>query len=258
MRNPIDNRVHFSELKQMARSAAHYKLACEEPREMTRAMLIGSLADDVVFHNGRHIRCYPGKTRNGKEWDGYQRDSPPGSLLCIGSELDAARGAAEAVLADPVAMALLDKADFQRVMQWDAYGFPCAAGIPGQRGGFDAIARDGSWIADLKITADAQPEHLMRHAARMHWDAQGAWYLDGAKALALVSSEFYLIAVEATPPHSVTVLKASAQVLEFGRKKLRLWAERLAACEASNVWPGYAQAPVDWSLPEWVVDEEAG
>lgn len=256
LRNAEDGRVHFSDLVQLAQSPAHYKLSVETRRDVTRPMVVGSVSDDLIFHNGRNVARYPGKVRNGKEWEAF-RAANESKVICIGSEFEDARGAAEAVLNDARAMEILSGCEFQRVMQWQAYELPCAAGLTGKRGGFDALHLERGYVADLKITGEAtEPEQLQRHAMRRHWDAQLAWYIDGAQALGMGTvRDGYLICAEATPPHNVTVLRASPQVLEFGRKKLYRWTEDLRKCEVTGRWPGYTQAIVEWALPEWALED---
>jgi len=249
LRHPKDGRVHFSELKALRKSPAHYRHAIEESRTITRPMIVGSVADGLVF-GGRNVALYPGKVRNGKEWEAFKL-SNEGKTLCIQSEYDDAKGAADAVLADPVARRLLDGCEYQRVMAWEAYGLECAAGVAGERGGFDAWHEKRGYILDLKVTASTQPEDFQRHAFKMQWHAQAAWYLDGAKALAIDVRDFYLIGVEANPPHCVTVLHVTQEALDMGRKEIALWTEKLKACEAADAWPGYAQDVLQLEVPAW-------
>lgn len=68
--------------------------------------------------------------------------------------------------------------------------------------------------------------------------------------------EFRIIAVEATPPHCVTVLRVPERMLEEGRKSIRHWVEKLRACDASGEWPGYVQSEVEMQMPSWVTREE--
>ena len=254
MRHPGDGRCHFSELKQHSRSPAHVAHAVSKARELTRPMLVGGVADCLVF-GGRGVTVYSGKVRNGKEWDAF-RAAHPGQYLPIQSEYDDALGAANAVLAHPIARDLLDHgAEHQRCMQWESWGLPCAAGIAGERGGFDVVnwrhPKRKPYIADLKITSSTEPEELSRHALNMLWHGQAAWYLDGAHALSLEAEDFYLIACEAQPPHVVTVLRLGPDAIALGRKLLSKWTERHRACEAAGVWPGYVATEVEIIIPEW-------
>lgn len=255
MRHPVDGRVHFSELKSHARSPAHVKLACQKAREMTRPMMVGGLGDSMVFAQGRGHATYTGPTRRGKEWEKW-REEHPGMLLPIQSEVDDARGAADAVLADPVAASILDGCNFQQVLQWEAFGLECAAGIAGERGGFDAInLRPRSrppYIADLKMTSCSEPEELSRHVLRMQWHAQGAWYLHGAREHGMDVSEFLIIAVESEPPHNVTVMRIPMEVIGMGEKLLTIWTDQHRRCEDAGVWPGYVGSVVDLIVPEWL------
>lgn len=261
MRHPADGRVHFSELKQHAKSPAHVKLACETARDVTRAMIVGGVADSIVFGQ-RGYSLYTGKVRRGAEWEDF-KSAHPGQYLPIQSELDDAQGAAAAVLADPVASFMLGNGcRFQMQVEWEDYGLQCAAGIAGERGGFDAINVAGlkpgaSYIVDMKVTSSSDPEELSRHAFRMQWHAQGVWYARGAVAAGIVPDlpTFYLLAVEAQPPHCVTVLRLSERSRLAGEKLLTLWTERHKACEATGEWPGYTQSIGELDPPDWMGDE---
>jgi hypothetical protein len=243
------------------RSPAHVRLACDElrKREVTRPMTVGAVADCMVFGN-RGYALYPGKVRSGKEWVTFQTEHE-GDILCIQSEYDDAKGAADAVLADPIAKQLLAGCTFQLVAQWERDGVGCAAGIHGERGGFDAIrpkgdGADRGYVVDMKVTSSTEPDELQRHAWRMHWPAQGAWYVDGARAMGLDVVDFYLLAVESAPPHCVTVLRLTEQgfdagALEIGRRQCAVWLEKHRACEAADAWPGYTQTIRDLEVEEW-------
>jgi len=249
MRHPADGRVHLSELRGHAHCPAMVAYNVQHARDVTRPMLVGGIADCLVFATGKGHALFPGARRSGKEWDQFKADNP-GKYLCIQSELDDATGAARAVLANPVARKLLDGAEYQKALQWEAYGLPCASGIEGERGGFDIIGakhwRTGRpYIADLKVTADVEPRAFSRHARKMHWPVQGRWFLGAAHAKGLPAEDFYLIGVRATPPHLVTVLRVPERELEIGGRLLTLWTERHLACEAAGVWPEYVMDETD-------------
>jgi hypothetical protein len=252
LRNRQDGRVHFSELKAMALSPAHYRQACTEPKEATQAMLIGSATDRYVF--GGAVVVYEGRRDpRVKEWQAFQVEHA-NKLIISKTEHEVARATADCVLADPVAGPLLRAPgnEFQRVMAWEAYGgVECAAGIAGEhgRGGFDLINQRESVIIDLKASGDAEPDSLMRHARRMLWHAQGRWYLDGAQALSLDATRFKLIVAE-TSGVAVTVLTLGPKVLERAAQQIQLWVERLKGCDATGEFPGYQQSEVEWDEVE--------
>src|ERR1700680_2245198 len=108
MRHPTDGRLHFSELKAHAKSPAHVKLAVQGAREMTRAMIVGGVADSLVFQQGRsHVIAPCKRDERMKEWRDFKAQHE-GKYICTQSELDDAQGAASAVLADPVAQKALE------------------------------------------------------------------------------------------------------------------------------------------------------
>lgn len=261
MRHPADGRLHFSELKEHRHSPAHVKLACETAREVTRDMRVGFVCDRLVFSGpmGGGFVVYEGE-RRGNAWKDFQARHP-GTCIVTAPEYADASAAAEAVLRDPVALSLIDGAEVQRVVRWEAYGLPCASGIEGERGGFDILncrpAIRAPYIADLKCTRSAQPDDLSKQAWSQLWHAQGAWYLDAARALHLPADDFYIIAVESSRPHCVTVAKVPKMLLEQGRKSLILWTDAHRACEAANAWPGYVQAEIELEVPGWLTLEEA-
>lgn len=270
VRHPTDQRVHFSELKAMAKSPAHYVTACKGARAVTRPMTIGAVADCIVFGD-RGYGVYPGKVRNGREWDAWQAANP-GLIHCIQSELDDAHGAADAVLSDPVAQSILkaDDVEYQVCAQWEAYGLQCAAGIVGERGGYDCIGmatplmaemvpgiRPGdSFVADMKITSSTEPYDLSVHAWKMLWHSQLAWYVDGIAANGGRCDQALIIAAESSEPHNVTVLLVPPDLLEEGRKSIALWAEKLRACDKTGRFPGYTQRGEVMIRPSWAGGDE--
>ncbi len=156
-------------------------------------------------------------------------------------ELAEAEPIAEALKRDPLAQEYL-AGRHQVPLAWDAMGVRCATG------GVDVVG-DG-WISDLKVTQTTQPDRLAFHAqSRMLWHAQLAWYDEGCRANGIDTSKgLFLVGVEATAPHPVTVLRLSERALEQGRKACHLWLEQLRVCEASDRWPGYVQSVVELAV----------
>jgi exodeoxyribonuclease VIII len=260
-RNPIDGRVHWSELRAMLESPKRYLHACRKAREMTTPMTVGAVADCIVFGD-RGYAVFEGNgdkraVRNGQRWEDFQRANE-GKIICIPSEYEAARDAAHAVLTDPVARQLLEGCEFQRVLRWDALGLPFAAGIPGVRGGLDAwnprgceLTRGRPYIADLKCTATVEPDALERHIRSMRWHGQLAHYRAGAQALGLDAQAAILIAVESSAPHDVVCVVLDDELLARGELLVSRAAERLRECEASGHWPGYVQTLISVGVGEY-------
>lgn len=248
--NPADNRVHWSDLRQIKRSGAHYRYAIEHPerRTVTREMTVGSVFDALVFGQ-RNVARYPGKVRNGREWEAF-RAAHQREIICLQSEYEEAESAADSVMSDEVAWPLIESARKQIVMTWEYEGVPCAAGIPGQRGGFDLLYPDA--IRDLKLTSNAEPEAINRQILNMGWHEQLVFYRHGARANGIDVRTLGILAVEAKPPHVVTCMRLDPALTELGERGVRSAIERYKACVESGRWPGYVQSEIETSCPAWM------
>lgn len=213
-RNPIDGRLHFSELKAIGESPQHYLLACAEVRKpWSEAVRIGLIADALIF-GLREVRVYRGvasnedgraleqadveavargekrvarKTpRQGKAWEAFEAQAiDAGAITCIQSEYDKAIGAAEAVLyprtrgAEKAAQLLEACTDKQIVMHWDLDGFPCASGI-GQgefkRGGIEGFGNSNPLNPSRRLLLDVKVTSDVEPEALMRHASRMRWH----------------------------------------------------------------------------------
>lgn len=234
--------VRYSNLRALAKSPAHYRALLETPRTDTPAMRLGRLVHTLVLGGAAPV-VYEGE-RRGKAWAEF-RDAAGCAEIVTAEEMRKAREVAASVLDDANAAPLLRGVDVvaEERLLWTMDGTPCA-GTP------DAVG--AKHIADLKTTADADPRAFMRHAERMHYHAQLAWYRNAVDLSVEVRPlDCYLVAVETEPPYAVTTIHLSDAVIEKGDALWRGWWERLLSCTGSGIWPGYATDPVEWELNEW-------
>jgi hypothetical protein len=123
----------------------------------------------------------------------------------------------------------------------------------------DYLGPNAAWLADLKTTMNAEPAAFARHAYDMSYHAQGAWYLDGLRALTgAAPSALWFVAIERDAPHALTVATFDEQALEAGRVLNRRAIRQLARCLEQGEWPGYRRpdAPdrdtaIILELPTW-------
>lgn len=233
--------VRFSALKHMSRSPAHFLHAAESGFEETLAMRLGSGCHAILF--AQPCIVFPGKVRNGKVWDAFEAEHAEKCILNA-REYDQAQAMADAILCHFDARRLLfaDDVVHESTIHWQQLGRDCS-GTPDVRG--------GKYIVDLKTTRCAEPGRFVRDGGFRHYPAQLAWYMDGVIASHLgTPSEAYIVAVESTPPHPVTVLRLTDRALMQGRKACRIWLERLLGCERDDRWPGYVESIVDFDADE--------
>jgi hypothetical protein len=249
VRPPVvdDEGLHFSDLKKIGTSAAHFIHGRKQPRTMTGPMRLGMIVDRILT-GGRVPPTYPGSSkgnmnRQGGEWKEWAADQVLKhgwklDELATKDESDQADEIARAVSLDEVAMFYLTGRP-QVALTWTSMG------VKRVTRGIDVVG-DG-WISDLKITHSADPARLMRHAESMLWHAQLADYREACSQNKISTANgVYLVAIESSAPYVATVLDVTPAMLEEGDRCLHLWIEKFKMCAAANAWPGYAQLPVKW------------
>lgn len=232
--------VRFSHLRAYGKSAAHglhARTATEE--EETYAMERGTAVHALLFKTQRVVG-YPGSVRRGKEWEKFAQDNADAAIV-TNKEYIKAQRMAECVWRHPRAMELLT-GESEQTIWFEWMGKRCRA-TPDVRG-----ARH---LTELKTSASVDPGPFVWHALRMHYHAQLAFQriacmVTGINAI----KDCYIVAVEATEPHPVTILHLTDKSLQQGDKLCRLWMERLVNCEASGAWPGYVESDVELDTPD--------
>jgi hypothetical protein len=248
-----DGKLHISDLKRMAASAQHYQYAVKHEFEQTPAMRFGSLVHAIIL--GGHYTVYDGE-RRGKAWTAFRELHCDDRLIVTASEVERATVAAVAIRANLSEIdggpELLDgRKEYQ--IDWVYRGRPARSTLDVMRPGL---------VVDLKITSAAGPTRFPWHAQRMLYHAQMAFYCEAAdydwrrenRIDASVPSSWRaaIIAAEDKPPHAVCVYPLTAGTLQKGAQCCVAWAEKLDVCERSGRWPGYAQSPIDWDIPDEV------
>ena len=244
-------RVRFSHLKAMGRSAQHYLEAVRDSQKATRGMNVGAIGHALAL--GGELVVYPGKVRRGKQWDAFAAEHR-GERIVLRSEYEQGAAVADAIRNHRLAAPLLE-GHRELTLQWEMQGLKC-------RGTPDVRTHD--YIVELKLTADGRPERFDWHAKRMHYFAQLDWYQTGCEYAGVPRPrEAYMIVAEMTPPYVVTVRSVERRALEQGHRTWRLWFETLRGCVESDEWPGYCESILPIDVPDddteltFADDEEA-
>lgn len=229
--------VRFSHLRAYGRSAMHGHHAITTEAEQTRDMERGTAVHALLFGN-RRVLGWAGAKRAGKDFDAFVADNPDAEIL-TGSEHARALAIAAAVRANPLAWGHL-QGDVEQTLYFDFYT-KCRT-TPDVRG--------ADFVTELKTTNSADPSRFQWHALRMHYHAQLAFQMMGCGANGHGIDHAYIVAVETTEPFPVTVFEVTPRALEAGEKLCYLWMERLINCEASGVFPSYAQSVLPLDIPD--------
>ncbi len=237
--DPREHVVHFHDLKRLDTSPAHYLAALQNPSDSSRFQF-GRLVHQTLL-GGPPSAVWDGE-RRGNAWKEF-KEANAHRDISTKAEVEKATRIANAVITHPIASQFLD-GKMEVPVEWKQYGRKCATR------GIDVLGR--TFIADLKTTSTVRPYQFLRGAERYGYHAQLAMYLDAAASIGHRVEEAYVIAVETEPPYDVAVFRLTQNILEQGRRKVRLWFEMLRACEESNEWPGHTQSIVDWDVNEGV------
>jgi hypothetical protein len=234
--------VRFRHLVACGLSAQHGKFVLDGGEDdETYAMERGTAVHALLFGTRKVVGYHEGKVRRGAEWDRFLAANNDAEILTA-KEFAKASAMAEAVRTNQLAMQVLfgDGAVHEREACWKMLGRNCA-GTPD--------VRAPGYIAELKTSVSAQPERFRWQVLRMHYHAALAWYMQGVALSGLGQPQAaFIVAVESSPPHPVTVHRLTPRTLDIGARLVRLWMERLIGCEASGEWPGYSQSILELDL----------
>lgn len=245
---------NVSKLKELRRSPLHYRHACDNPREPSKAMVLGTAAHCATLEPerfGAEFAVYGGAVRRGKEWDAFSADAQVRGLTVItADERDTALAIAAAVRACPEAMKYLATGHPEVSMEWTRNGHKC-------RGRVDWLTTlDGAdVVVGLKTSRDCRPREFGRQSADLAYHWQWAFYKDGFEAITGRTPYMVEIVVESAAPHAVAVYIIGEAVMTQGRDEYEAALEELAECRASGVWPGPVQGEQELVLPDWAYGE---
>lgn len=234
--------VHYSRLKKMRFSAAHYLGHEESPTASTGK---GSALHSVLL-GGKRVVEY-GKARNQKH-KAYQEflADHPGCLIVSPKEAGDVIGMRRSIEAHPRAMQLLDGVR-EQLIEWSFAGRKCA-GTPDVVH-LKLVGCRGKVVVELKTSKTAAPWSFPWECKRYGYYGQCSWYGDGIeKTLAYPAgdvSDHFIVTVENTKPFPVTVFRVEERAIARSRLEWRGWMDALLECERRGQFPAYTDDVVD-------------
>ena len=239
--------VHWSTLKCMADSAAHYKYREDNPLADTVRLAMGRAVHTAVLEPDRFPLDYvvfDGPRRAGKKWEEFAEANDDKTILRA-DEYDKCIAVRDAVHAHELAASLL-YGKSEVVLEWTdgPTGIKCKARA-------DHINADGE-LLDLKTTGSVDGFDFERISARMLYHCQLAFYRRGFGT----EHRPRIIAAEIDEPHDVAVFKLTDDALYAGDQHIDEMLRRLAMYREADVWPGRYATEQELTIPQWMLDDD--
>jgi hypothetical protein len=238
-----DNRIRFSRLKLIAASPAHYR---EGSNFDTSAKDKGTAVH--VYLSGGRVTYYPEKTkagksapRNGAKWEEFRAENQDAVILSA-SEYDDVSRMIESIRKCDAAREALEGVR-EETLSFKLMNLPFRT--------TPDVHTDRDWT-EIKTCRTSNPSRFAWESFKMKYHAQMALHRIGCKRAVkgFTPRTGWMVVVESSRPFPVTVFKVTEKALEIGEKQVRMWAETLKGCMASNQWPPYAQSVLDLDVPE--------
>jgi hypothetical protein len=254
-------RVNISTLKEMARSAMHYRFRCAHQKE-SPALAMGRSAHMAILEPERFAAelvvwdetTDAGKMspRSGKKWDEFCVRNP-GKSIVVPKEHRFACNVRDAVRAKPIARKYLGEGERELTMLWDDAETKTRC-----KGRLDLLTHvDGvDCLVGIKGTRSLDPRKFSAQAASLLYYLQWAYYYDGYSTITGREPRVVEICVEGEAPHDVVVYVIPSDVIELGREEYRALLVKLGECERSKRWPGRADNEVAFELPAYLQPDD--
>jgi hypothetical protein len=256
-RVPFENYVdlpalHATALKDMLTSARLYRRRRDKPRADSDTLRQGRAIHTAVLEPARFLADYvlwTGKARKGKTWDAFKAEHAHKTILTR-QQYDTAQWVAEAVREHDIAGEYLNERKAQRelTLRWvhQRTGLQCKARI-------DFL---GSFMIDLKGTRNPAAAKFCADSGRFGYALQMAFYGDGEACVFGKLPPQKIIAAQNVEPFDVVVYNVAEKAQRIGSEQAEKAIDLVAACIASNKWPGLApDKEIDLVLPPWAAPD---
>lgn len=243
--------VSSSQLKELAKSPAHYEASLEAPNKRTAALEFGDASHTFILQPEEFERRFVTmplsiKTRRGKEWDAFSFANSNKSIITA-EDFETIVAMDKALSSHKTAKALINLEtgipEMSCFFKDPSTGINCRIRpdfLPG-----------GNIIVDYKTTESATPSEFQRSCVKYGYDISAGLYCFGMEILTGIPHKFVFIAQEKKPPYEVAVYEASPNFLDIGRSRAIGLLELLKECRETGFYPGYPDEIQTLDLPAW-------
>lgn len=250
------NAMNHSTLKKIAKSAAHFKHALDNPEDReTDSKRFGTSAHALVLEPDKFSSMVvpaPVNPKTGepfgsgtKAWAEYA-EQHKGKLVLTPDELDRLQAVAKKLHSHSSASPLLRSAGMNEVaIVWDdpTTGLRC-------KGRVDRLVERFGRV-DLKTCESAAWSDLSSSMVNYGYHTQDAFYAMGCDALGVTGEGSAFVCVESEAPHEIAVYTTGPDTMGIARTLVGEWLREIVKCQSSGEWPGYSKDVQVVDAPEW-------
>ena len=215
------------------KSPEYFRFAMDNPQPSTPAMKFGSALHMNVlqpeeFNNNYAIAPkFDKRTKQGKI--DYAEFVKTNVFKTVVSEQDyeLIEQMTDKLMRDSDAKTMLTEGIKEHIIAWEneEYGVKC-------RGMLDVYKKEFDIIVDLKTTQDSSYYGFASSVRRYKYYKQAAFYMDAVGA-----EEFYIVAIEKSPPFSINIIQIGDDLLDEGRELYSRDLEIYKYCNDNDYWP---------------------
>lgn len=236
--------VSKHDLDDIAKSPAHYWAAKRSHQTATKAMAFGTASHTMILepeNASEDLAVLPKcdrRTKVGKELAQEFELNSGGKTIITQEEMDRILLMRDAIDLHPIAGGLIKHAKhIEASATWKDPNTGLAS-----RCRPDIIQDD--LVIDLKTAIDAGRWAFASSMHKFRYHVQASYYLDGLKALKVVSenAQFVFMVVEKYPPFGVALYAVRLEDIERGRLQYERDIIRYSQCLKDNHWPGYSES----------------
>lgn len=236
----MKTRLSFSSLKAFSKSPDHFLAYKNRQVKESPAMILGTAVHMAILEPEKFSETYDmALARKGTK--SYNAQLEQGRKLLTQTDWEKVHQMQEKVLTHPMSAELLSQCtEFEKGLEGKIKGFDF-------RGFADGLCKD--FILDLKTTKDASPVNFTRDFYNNAYHLQAAIYCELTGI-----SDYWVIAVENTPPHAVTAYLVQSEFIDKGKEYLNELISKFDAWDGEG--GGYDKETefgfFELELPHWV------
>lgn len=264
--------VNQSSLKQFLQCPAKYRHALDNPREDSPAFATGRLWHTAILEPvnlDRDYACLCSHTQERLLVEAQERGSKAKAFskgLVTYKEWKLEQDAREIVTEQQLAAATQGRANCyqgkfkeaidQGNVEQSIFSVYESESAPIRvKGRMDVYDETTGMVWDLKTTRDASPSGFGRLAWSYGYVFQAGFYRLLLELEGKPFEGFHIVAVETEAPYLHGIYTVEPQATRWGAEMAKAALERLAACQASDSWPGYGSGALQ--LPSFAMKEIA-